>query len=261
MSLLNSHRERIPLLNQLGLSKNESLVYLSLLEADSPEGLSGYEVATRAEVPRSAVYTILEALVEQGAISVHGKPQKFFAISPQDWLRRKQHAHHILLDTLLPQLKNVAQLNAPNPIWIIRRYRKVLEEFQTLISGAKSFIALSALPSDLEQLALPSSPNFPMIIHCPASHSENLPGSCWVEQGPTPEIFNRLLLVDGRHLIQGHFSARESNEVIRSENPSLYDTALSAFEQRLNQAARSLAISAATDSHLLQAQKKQIWSP
>ncbi|MGC6507527.1 MAG: TrmB family transcriptional regulator [Myxococcota bacterium] len=261
MSLLNSHRERIPLLNQLGLSKNESLVYLSLLESGSSEGLSGYEIAARAEVPRSAVYTVLESLVEEGAVSVHGKPQKFFAVPPKDWLRRKQHAHHILLDSLLPQLKSVAQLNAPRPIWIIRRYRTVLEAFQNHISGAKTFLALSVLPSELEQLTLPSSPNFPMIIHCPASYSKNLPGSCWVEQNKVPETFNRLLLVDGQHLIQGHFSPQESNEVIRSDNPSLYETALCAFEQRINQAADSLAISAATDTHLLQTQKKQLWLP
>ena len=100
-----------------------------------------------------------------------------------------------------------------------------------------------------------------MIIHCPASYSKNLPGSCWVEQNKVPETFNRLLLVDGQHLIQGHFSPQESNEVIRSDNPSLYETALCAFEQRINQAADSLAISAATDTHLLQTQKKQLWLP
>ena len=79
-----------------------------------------------------------------------------------------------------------------------------------------------------------------------------------MEQNPVPNIFNRLLLVDGHQVLQGHFSPQASNEVIRSENPNLYDTALCTFEQRLAQAAQSLAIGAASDVRLLHAQKAQL---
>ena len=54
-------------LEGLGLSRNEALAYLTLLEADEEDGLTGYEVASRSSIPRSAVYTVLRKLQSSGA--------------------------------------------------------------------------------------------------------------------------------------------------------------------------------------------------
>ena len=259
MSLEHSHRNRIHNLQRFGFSRNESLVYLCLLESDSADGISGYEVAARAEVPRSAVYTLLNSLIERGAVSVHGKPQRFFAVPPEQWLKAQQQSHTLLVAELHSALTSVAILNAPKPVWIIRRYREIIDQMQLLIARAESFIGLSLLPAELEQIVLPTSPKFPIILHCPAPYAHPLPGSCWIEQNPVPDIFNRLVLIDGQHILQGHFSPSSSNEVVHTSNPSLYDTALCTFEQRLAQAAQSLAIGAASDVRLLHAQKAQLW--
>ena len=259
MSLEHSHQNQIHNLQRLGLSRNESLVYLCLLESESAEGLSGYEVAARSDVPRSAVYAILNALTEWGAVNVQGKPQRFFAISPAQWLEAQQQTHKQLLSELLPSLENVATLVAPEPIWMIRRHREVIDQMQMLISNATSFIGLSLLPADLKQLVLPTTPTFPIVIHSPSPYEGVLPGSCWIEQEPIPPRFNRLLLVDGQEVLQGHFSQKASNEMVRTRNPSFYDTALCAFEQRIVHAASQLAISAASDCKLLHAQKADLW--
>ena len=76
-------------LEGLGLSRNEALAYLTLLEADEEDGLTGYEVASRSSIPRSAVYTVLRKLQSSGAAFGYGeKPERFVANEPSKWLEQ-----------------------------------------------------------------------------------------------------------------------------------------------------------------------------
>ena len=67
--------ELVALLTALGLSRNEAFAYVTLLEEPSSEGCTGYEVAARSGVPRSAVYTVLARLEETGATGFRWRVQ------------------------------------------------------------------------------------------------------------------------------------------------------------------------------------------
>src|SRR5262245_42955885 len=68
-------------LSALGFNLNEARAYTALLRLGSS---TGYEVAQRAGVPRSAVYGALRQLVASGAArAVPGSPERFVATSPE----------------------------------------------------------------------------------------------------------------------------------------------------------------------------------
>jgi hypothetical protein len=261
LSLLNSHHERIRQLQEFGLTKNESLIYLSLLEDDSSSGISGYEVAARSEVPRSAVYTLLSKLEDIGAVFSQGKPLLFSAVPPAQWLDRCRIHHQSMVQQLQESLSTVSSLSQPAPIWIIRRYSEVIKSMEELVRSASRFLCLSILPQDLEilQPLISNSDQLRVLIHVPGPYPHNISGSsCWFEHSAVPIQFNRIVLVDGQQSLQGFFSPELSNDVIRSENRSLYHTCLSLFGTRIQTAANALDISPSSDLRLLEQHANQV---
>ena len=76
-------------LGGLGLARNEALAYLTLLEDEGESGITGYEVASRSGIPRSAVYAVLRKLEAMGAaFAVGTDPVCFVATDPGRWVAR-----------------------------------------------------------------------------------------------------------------------------------------------------------------------------
>ena len=75
------------LLSEVGLTRNEALAYLALLEDSDEQGLTGYEVAARSGIPRSAVYTVMRKLESsRAAFSTGEKPARYRATEPRSLL-------------------------------------------------------------------------------------------------------------------------------------------------------------------------------
>jgi sugar-specific transcriptional regulator TrmB len=109
-------------LTELGLTRNQSLAYLTLLEDASGQGLTGYEVGARSGVPRSAVYKVLRQLEDVGAaFSVGNEPQRFIAAGPDRWVDRLRRTTLARLDTVAEALRALPRRSRPEPVWIVRR--------------------------------------------------------------------------------------------------------------------------------------------
>lgn len=101
------------LLNQIGFSKNESKVYLAALESGPS---SAQDLAERAELPRTTVYSVLEYLVERGVVgkTMHQGKTRFLADPPEKLLSivtdlQKQ------VEKSLPQLEAVYNKSETKP--------------------------------------------------------------------------------------------------------------------------------------------------
>ena len=104
-------------LSTLGLTRNQSLAYLTLLEDDGGEGLTGYEVGARSGVPRSAVYGVLRQLEEAGAaFSVGNEPMRFIAAEPDGWVDRVRRTTATKLDTVADALKGLPRRSRPEQV-------------------------------------------------------------------------------------------------------------------------------------------------
>ncbi len=80
-SVLTEHGQAAAMLQDFGLSENETVVYIRLLEAGRE--LGGSEIAKKANIPRQYVYAAIPPLRARGLIVEipHGKQSRYKAIS------------------------------------------------------------------------------------------------------------------------------------------------------------------------------------
>jgi HTH-type transcriptional regulator, sugar sensing transcriptional regulator len=142
--------ELVAALVELGFSLNESRAYHALL-LESPA--TGYEVAARARIPRSAVYGVLRRLVSTAAARcIAGTPERFVPAPAEELLAVLRKRFDSTANTFEHA---ISQLDTTPPVpdaYSIRGYERVLEEAERLISGASARLVISAWPRELERL-------------------------------------------------------------------------------------------------------------
>lgn len=226
----------------LGLARNEALAYLALLEDDSGRGLTGYEVAARSAVPRSAVYAVLRALEEAGAAFAYGQePQRFVATEPDSWIDRLRRDTLARMEGAALALRALPKRTRPEPVWILSRYDDVISRVEAMIRGAERSICLSVWPRELDRLlpAIDAVADRPLhrVLHSPARGATGIrPGgpagfSCWIDDvagDETKALWSHkvLAVVDRREALIGGAEPGVDNHAVWTTNPSLVDVAI-----------------------------------
>lgn len=222
-------------LTALGLTRNQALAYLTLLEDASGQGLTGYEVGARSGVPRSAVYKVLRQLEDAGAaFSVGEEPQRFIAEGPERWVSRIRRSTLERLDAVSSALRALPRRSRPEPVWIVRRYDEVMTRTREMIASARESIYLSVWRREIEQLrpslAEIDGRDLHRVLHCP----EHLPDpprgfSTWVDAHPDPSkslwSHKLLVVIDRREALIGGSEPDVDNDAVWTTNPSLVDVA------------------------------------
>lgn len=223
-------------LTELGLTRNQSLAYLTLLEDGSGQGLTGYEVGTRSGVPRSAVYKVLRQLEDVGAaFSVGSEPQRFIAAGPDHWVDRLRRSTLSRLDAVAEALRALPRRSRPEPVWIVRRYDEVMSRVRDMIGHARQSVYLSMWRREIEELRpalteLGSRSGLHKVLHCPEVLPEPVAGlSTWVDPAPDPQkatwSHKVLVVVDRREALIGGSEPDVDNDAVWTTNPSLVDVA------------------------------------
>lgn len=237
-------------LEGLGLSRNEALAYLTLLEADEEDGLTGYEVASRSSIPRSAVYTVLRKLQSSGAAFGYGeKPERFVANEPSKWLEQVRRSAEATILEAGRELEQLPKRPRPEPVWILRRYDEVMRRIDHMIRSAEQSVWISMWPRELERLrpALESVADRTLhrVIHSPAALSEPFPGfSCWTDtvsddETKTTWSHKALVVIDRREALIGATEPLADNHAVFTSNPSLVDVATNHIILDITMMARS----------------------
>jgi sugar-specific transcriptional regulator TrmB len=121
----------------LGLTRNEALAYVCLLQAEEPLGLTGYEVAARSGIPRSAVYGILRRLQEgEFAFPTGDKPARYAPLPPREVVARVRSQTLERIEDLAGRLEELPARNQPEPIWILDRYERLLQVVSERLAAA-----------------------------------------------------------------------------------------------------------------------------
>src|SRR5581483_12288277 len=85
-------------LSELGFSTNEARAYRGLL-VESPA--TGYEIAQRANIPRSAIYAVLKRLEDDGLVArVEETPARYAPLPPTDLLGVLRRRFNTSLESL-----------------------------------------------------------------------------------------------------------------------------------------------------------------
>ena len=222
-------------LTAMGLTRNEALAYLTLLEDESEQGLSGYEVAARSGIPRSAVYAVLRKLESAGAAFCYGEPARFTPTEPERWLEQTRRSTLNRIEALSAGLATLPKRSRPEPVWILRRYTEVIDRIDTMIRQAQQSIYLSLWPQELALLvpAIRSVADRDLhrVLHSPASVASPPAGfSCWIDDTAGDEAkatwsHKALVVVDREFALIGGTEPDADNHTVWTANPSLVDVA------------------------------------
>jgi sugar-specific transcriptional regulator TrmB len=128
-------------LQELGFSTNEARAYKGLL-FESPA--TGYEIAQRAGIPRSAIYAVLKRLEDEGMVArVEETPARYAPLPPSDLLGVLRRRFDRSLEGLDTNLRRMRPPPPPVDLWNVSGYNEVIEHARTLIDAAEEHIFCS----------------------------------------------------------------------------------------------------------------------
>jgi len=224
-------------LTEVGLTRNEAIAYLCLLEADDEEGLTGYEVAARSGVPRSAVYGVLRKLEAAGAAFASGdKPARYVGVSPKQLVEGMRARDRVRFDRLDDALSRVSVRERPEPVWILSRYDEVMERLETMIRAATESIAISGWRREMESIAPTLGRLDLSSVHCVMHVPDGWPTapegvSVWSDPNFLKDerkagwSHKLLAVTDRREALIGGAEPDHDNHAVWTTNPALVDVA------------------------------------
>ncbi len=138
--------------DQIGVSKREARVYLSLLRY---EGVSGYQLSKNVGIPSSKIYAILNQLVEHGlAVPTESQPVKYFPCPPDELLGKLKKNIVSAFDSLAMGLKSFQNSRNPNEalVWNIAGHQDVIKKAKEIISTSRENIFMVSWAKEVRRL-------------------------------------------------------------------------------------------------------------
>ncbi len=140
-------------MKQLGFTATDAKAYVALLK-NHPA--TGYELAARSGVPRSAVYGVLKRLEGLGLVNaVQEKPAKYQPLPPPRLLELVESRFGRTLEDLKESLSRLDDRPSEMVTWSIQGYNSVLEQARSLIEGSRKSLYASLWRREVERLAQP----------------------------------------------------------------------------------------------------------
>lgn len=138
----------IEILEKIGLSLNESKVYLALLELGP--SLAG-KITEKSKVNRRTVYDILETLIERGLVSyVIGANRKVFeAASPRKFIEILKEKEKTIAESLPQMLEIQKSVKTKPSITMYEGKEGIKTVMDQFLLEAKEFVALTPLKAML----------------------------------------------------------------------------------------------------------------
>lgn len=148
---MSSERVVVATMQELGFTAAEAKVYVALLR-ESPA--TGYELATRAGVPRSAIYGVLSRLEGAGlANAVDQKPARYVPLPAVELGKLLESRYAKRLEGLRAALDSVTRARGEPVTWTLHGYAAVIEHATRLVSASKRSLYGSLWGREAERLA------------------------------------------------------------------------------------------------------------
>jgi len=232
-TVVEVEQQIVAAMKEFAFTANDARVYVALLKHHPA---TGYELAARSGVPRSAIYTILRRLQGLGLVNaVDEKPARYVPLSPDrllDLLESRFTRHSKELRSALKQLSGGAQQATT---WTVEGYPAMLEQAERLVTSASksAFVSLWSREAAAlqESLADAASRGVDVVLFS-FTPIPGAPGRLLSYGLPEAQLErhwpHRILLVTdlGRLLVGGADQTEENRAVLTSE-PALVEMALS----------------------------------
>jgi HTH-type transcriptional regulator, sugar sensing transcriptional regulator len=219
-------------LSELGFSTNEARAYKCLL-VESPA--TGYEIAQRAGIPRSAIYAVLKRLEDEGMVArVEETPARYAPLPPSDLLGVLRRRFDRSLEGLDASLRRMRPPPPPVDLWNVSGYNEVIERARALIDAAEHHIFCSLWHREASRL----KPAFEAahrrkvkIIAFSFCALDEMPGRLYSYglDEKDLEVFwkhKMILVVDHARTLMGGVEPEEGSEAVVTGHPAITEVAL-----------------------------------
>lgn len=218
-------------MKQLGFNASDARVYIALLKIHPA---TGYELATKSGVPRSAIYNVLHRLESMGLINaVQKKPAKFIPLSPDRLFQLLESRFKQNLEALRSELENFSRPSEEAALWTLRGYPATLEQAQTLIRESKESVYASLWRREALALQKPIAEAVDRGVNVCLFSFNALPADlgrvcCYGIDEPELEAHwshKIILIADHRRLLVGGADKTEDNRAVVTEEQTLVEMA------------------------------------
>jgi sugar-specific transcriptional regulator TrmB len=220
-------------LTALGFSTNEARAYRALL-VESPA--TGYEIAQRASIPRSAIYAVLKRLEDGGLVArVEQSPVRYAPLPPLDLMSVLRRRFEGSLEALAESVRRLRPPPPPVDLWNVAGYEEVVDRAASLIDGAQHFLFLSIWRREARRLAArldgAHKRKVKIITFSFCALDDVVPGrvfSYGLEEKDLEAFWKHklILVVDHARTLMGGTEPSESSEAVITGHPAIIEVAL-----------------------------------
>jgi sugar-specific transcriptional regulator TrmB len=219
-------------LTALGFSTNEARAYRGLL-VESPA--TGYEIAQRANIPRSAIYAVLKRLEDDGLVAcVEQSPARYAPLPAADLVGVMRRRYEGSLRSLEESIRRLRPPPPPVDLWNVSGYDEVLDRAEAMIAGAERYVFLSLWRREAQRLlpALEAAARRKVRIICFSFCAlDELPGRVFSYDLDEKDLeafwkHKLILVVDHARTLMGGTEPTEKSEAVATGHPAITEVAL-----------------------------------
>lgn len=224
-------RAIIALMKDIGFTGNEAKAYIGLLKQ---QPATGYEVAARSGVPRSAIYNVLKKLESNGlANAVHHKPTRYVALPPDQLHTLMKERFTSRINDLKEALDDLTGPVETELLWQIQGYRSVMDKARGLIGRSKELVSIALWAREAEVLRdalIEAEERGVRVVSFSLTELPELPGVSYAYQVAESELEKHwphklILIIDREQALVGHTDTHASRAVLTRE-PAIVDMAI-----------------------------------
>ena len=141
----------VAVMKRFGYTGSDARTYIALLQQHPA---TGYELAARGDVPRSAIYGVLKRLQQSGLVNaIPGKPARYAPMPPERLVAHLETRFNQDLSDFQEAVAQVVETQIDAVTWTVTGYESVLAEATRLIDTATSRIVCSIWRHEADRLA------------------------------------------------------------------------------------------------------------
>jgi sugar-specific transcriptional regulator TrmB len=219
------------LLIEFGLTSNAAKAYTALLKHNPS---TGYEISSQTDIPRSAIYNVLNKLVGLGfANSVGDSPKRYIPLPPSTLVEHLDQSHNEKLDDLEEAFNSIEVDDESFDFWHLHGYRNIMLKTKELINNAKKKIVISGWKREIEEiekeLVAANKRGIESTIFSFTKVDEKLGRvvSYNLEEKDLRKIWTPkiIMVVDYKHTVMGSAKNTENSRAILTQNTAINEIA------------------------------------
>lgn len=222
----------VDLMMQLGFTKYEAKTYLYLLK-NNPA--TRYELSKYSGVPRSAIYSVINKLEQEGLVNaIHAEPKRYIPLPPEQLVKLLELRYTETLNEFRANLQKLESESRVDHLWNIKGYENMILKAKELIRGARESVYLSVWRREFlrlqEELAEAEQRGVKIVIfsftELPFQVGRTLSHNLSEEELEKIWDHKIILCVDQRELLMGEADIHQPKNVAWTQNRALISIAL-----------------------------------